>query len=188
MKETISNKIIWNSAALSGLAFAAVTISCNLLKRGIAALEPSTFVLTILTGILWAAEFIGCIYLMIFFMKKLVRDYDGVLNTDTNKYGRRIALLSAILIASVEFLILYFSPEEKLQEMIDSALSTYASMLDSNTLSVMEDTLQNLPAITFVSNLIYCFLYGTVLSAILSRSIPQPDPFANIPPRTPENE
>ena len=61
-------------------------------------------------------------------------------------------------------------------------------MFDSNTLSVMEETLQNLPAITFVSNLIYCFLYGTILSAILSRSIPQPDPFADIPPRTPENE
>ena len=109
MKETISNRIIWNMAAKTGLVFAAVTIACNLLKRGIVALDPSPFVLTLLSGIVWAAEFFGCIYLMIFFLKKLVRDFAGVRNTDTYKYGRRIALLSAILIASVEFLILYFS-------------------------------------------------------------------------------
>lgn len=188
MKETIDNRTIWNNAAKTALVFAAVTIVCNLLKRGLAALNPPSFLLLLGSGVLWAAEFVGCIYLMIFFMKKLVGNYEGVINADTYKYGRRIALLSAILISSVEFLILYFSPEEKLQEMIDTMLAGYASMFDSNTLSVMEETLQNLPAITFVSNLIYCFLYGTILSAILSRSIPQPDPFANIPPRTPENE
>ena len=188
MKETISNRIIWNSAAKTALVFAAVTVACNLLKRGIVALDLPAFVMTLLSGLVWAAEFFGCICLMAFFMKKLVRDYDGVLNTDTYKYGRRIALLSAILIASTEFLILYLSPEEKLQEMIDSMLSAYVSMLDSNTLSVMEDTLQNLPAITFVSNLIYCFLYGTVLSAILSRRIPMPDPFADVPSSDTENE
>ena len=188
MKETIDNKTIWNNAAKTGLVFAGVTIACNLLKRGIVALDLPVFVQTLLNGIVWAAEFAGCIWLMIFFMKKLVRDYDGVLNTDTNRYGRRIAFLSAIIIASVEFLILYFSPQEKLQETIDAALSAYASMLDSNTLSAMEDMMQNLPAITFISNLIYCFLYGTILSAILSRNIPQRDPFADVPPKAPENE
>ena len=101
MKETIDNRTIWNNAAKTALVFAAVTIVCNLLKRGLAALNPPSFLLMLGSFVLWAAEFIGCIYLMIFFMKKLVRDYEGVINTDTYKYGRRIALLSAIVIASV---------------------------------------------------------------------------------------
>lgn len=185
MKEPISGRIIWNAAAKTGLVFAAVTIGCNLLKRGIIALELSTFVAGALNAILWAGELVGCIYLMILFMRKLVKDYDGVQNEDTNRYGRRIALLSAILIASANYLILTFTPEAKLQEEIDAALAAYGSMLDSNTLSMMEEMMQNLPIITFFSNLIYCFLYGTVLSAILSRSIPARDPFAT-PDSTPE--
>lgn len=187
MKESISSRLIWGEASKSALAFAAVTICCGLIKRGIAAWDPGTFVTALLGAILWAGEFFGCIWLMMFFMRKLVRDFDGVMNTDTNRYGRRIALLSAIVIASVNFLILYFTPDEELQKTIDEALAAYASMLDSNSMSVMEDMMQNLPVITFFSNLIYCFLYGTLLSAILSRGIPQPDPFANIP-GSPDNQ
>ena len=180
--ETISNGDIWNAAAKTGLVFAAVTIACSLLKQGVAAMGAPTFVTYLLNGVLWAAEFLGCIWLMIFFMKKMVRDYSGVTNFDTRRYGRRIALFSAILIATVNYLILHFMPEEKLQENIDQILSAYGTMLDSNTLSMMNDMMQDLPLITFVSNLIYCYLYGSILSAILSRGIPAPDPFAGIPP------
>ena len=187
MKESITSRLIWTEASKFALIFAAITIGCGLIKRGIAAWGPGAFVTGLFGAILWAGEFVGCIYLMMFLMRKLVRDFDGVQNADTNRYGRRIALLSAVVIASVNFLILYFTPEEELQKTIEEAMSAYGSMLDSNSLSVMEDLLQNLPAITFISNLIYCFLYGTILSAILSRSIPQPDPFAGIS-NTPENQ
>lgn len=178
MKETISNSLIWNKAAVTGVVFAAVTITCGLLAKGLAALQLNGFVSGLLSFLIWAAQFGGCIWLMIFFMKKLVAAYDGVTNSDTNRYGRRIALFSAILIAVVNFFILYFTPEAKMQEMIDEALGAYGSMLDSNSLAMMEEMLQNLPVLTFFGNLIYCFLYGTILSAILSRNIPAPDPFA----------
>ena len=41
------------------------------------------------------------------------------------------------------------------------------------------DTVESImPQVMFFSNLVYCFLYGTVLSAVLSRNIPPRDPFA----------
>ena len=178
MKETIDNKTIWNEAAKTALVFAAVTIVCNLLKRGLTALEPPTFLLMLGTGVLWAAEFVGCIYLMRLFMQKLVQDYDGVINSDTYKYGRRIALFSAIIIAAYNYLFIYFTPEAKIQEMMDELMGQYSTMLDANTLSAMEELLPYLPGIMFFSNLIYCWLYGSLLSAILSRMIPSQDPFA----------
>ena len=52
-------------------------------------------------------------------------------------------------------------------------------MLDSNSMAMLEKMEDAYPQIAFFSNLIYCFLYGTVLSAILSRNIPTRDPFAN---------
>jgi len=55
-------------------------------------------------------------------------------------------------------------------------------MMDSNALSQIDKTMENLPQITFVSNLIYCFLYGTVVALILSRNIPSKDPFADYKP------
>ena len=52
-------------------------------------------------------------------------------------------------------------------------------MLDSNSLAMLEKMEGSYPQISFFSNLIYCFLFGTVLSAILSRDIPSRDPFSN---------
>ena len=46
----------------------------------------------------------------------------------------------------------------------------------------MDTYMENLPQITFISNLIYCFLYGMILSFILSRNIPSKDPFADYKP------
>ena len=54
------------------------------------------------------------------------------------------------------------------------------SKADSNTLAALGDMEESMPEIVFFSNLFYCFLYGVVLSLILSRRIPSNDPFANL--------
>ena len=58
-------------------------------------------------------------------------------------------------------------------------MQMYSSMMDSNSMAMLEKMEDSYPQILFFSNLIYCFIYGTVLSAILSRSIPKNDPFAS---------
>ena len=75
--------------------------------------------------------------------------------------------------------ILFITPEA-MQETVNAVLSQYAGMLDTNTMNSVEQMMGKLPAITFFSNLIYCFLYGTVLSAILSSNIPSKNPFDRI--------
>ena len=44
----------------------------------------------------------------------------------------------------------------------------------------LEEMLPKLPTITFFSQFIYCWLFGTVVAAIFSRNIPSSNPFDNI--------
>ena len=61
-------------------------------------------------------------------------------------------------------------------------MQSAAPMLDSNSLKEIDKMSENLPQLTFFSNLIYCFVYGSLLSVILSRYIPSNDPFASYKP------
>ena len=47
---------------------------------------------------------------------------------------------------------------------------------------MLKTMLANMPKYTFLGNLIYCSIFGTILSFILSRSIPSKDPFHNYKP------
>jgi hypothetical protein len=61
-------------------------------------------------------------------------------------------------------------------------MQQYSSMMDSNSRNMMKKFIEILPQFQFVWNLLYCFVYGMVLSAILSRNIPSQDPFADYKP------
>lgn len=52
-------------------------------------------------------------------------------------------------------------------------------MMDSATLEAVEEMIPSMPTYAFFGNLIYCTLYGTIVSAILSRNIPSSNPFEN---------
>lgn len=180
MKETVTGKIIWNKAASSALALAAVPILASVASRFIsgAAGGGGSFLLTILTMLLWVTKVGVCIWLMAFFMKRLVSSYDEVTGRDTRRYGMAIALLSALLVAGYNLADMLLIHPGFWQEQFSGAFSQMSSMMDSNTREALQDMEGSMPAITFFTNLVYCFLYGTVLSAILSRSIPPQDPFA----------
>jgi hypothetical protein len=64
-------------------------------------------------------------------------------------------------------------------EQMNQLMQQMAPMMDSNTIEQMDQMLEMMPQLTFFSNLIYCFLYGTILSFILSRNIPSRNPFAD---------
>ena len=50
-------------------------------------------------------------------------------------------------------------------------------MMDSNAMSMMEDMIPRMPTISFFINLIWCWLFGTVLAAIFSRNVSSKNPF-----------
>ena len=115
-------------------------------------------------------------------MKRFVSENDGATNSSTFRLGTTMALLSALVYSAFAFANVAFISPELFEGQMDAMMQQMAPMMDSNTQGLMETYLENLPQITFFSNLIYCFLYGMILSFILSRNIPSKDPFADYKP------
>ena len=97
--EKINNSIIRNEAGKDGLILGLVTILFMLASQFAGKIDSPA-----LTGVLgfflWLAKFLGCIFLMRFFMKKLVAGYDGVIGADTFRLGVWIALFSALILSA----------------------------------------------------------------------------------------
>ena len=81
-------------------------------------------------------------------------------------------------ISAFSFANVAFISSDLFTEQMDMLMQQIAPMMDSNTMEQMDDMLGIMPQLTFFSNLIYCFFYGTILSFILSRNIPDRNPFA----------
>ncbi len=169
MKETVDNNILWNEAAKAGFLLGAVSIGCLALKE-LATLSGSSFLLQAAAIILWAVEFFGCILLMKKVQLDLRDKYQGVKMEDTYKLGRRAALLSGLLLASAQTLLILKMPQEEMTAFV-SQMTSALPALSSSEKEQLDGMLDKLPVITFFSQWIYCFLYGTVLSAVMSRYI-----------------
>ena len=178
--EEITTRTRWNEAAIAGLALGGFTIVMQLLA-GLAAKITGGVALAMLASVLkfvlWAVKLAGCIWLMRFFMLKLASKYSGVGNEDTRKFGMGVALLSALIVSAYVMASLSLTDPAEMQAAVDSALANYPMAIDSNTQYMMDKVMDKLPIIYFFVNLVYCFLFGTVVSAILSRNIPSRNPF-----------
>ena len=176
-------KNMWSMAGVEGLKLGLVSAaylfaSILLEKSGMPLLLT-----TILAFVLWAAKFAGCILLMRYAMLKFAASESGISNKDSFRFGMATALLSALVFSAISFANVAFLSADMYSEQINNALQQMAPMMDSNSLSMVDRYMEKLPQITFFSNLIYCFLFGTVLSSILSKNIPSTDPFADYKPQ-----
>ena len=177
-KENITSGALLNRAAVTGLALGAISAAYMFAVQYLPLLIPSAIAVTVLTMVLWIAKFVGCILIIRAAMQRTADSYDGVERRHTRRLGIFAALFSALIYSAVSLAnILYINPGE-IDEAFDMIMSEYSKILDSNSLSAIDSFKDNLPTMTFFSNLIYCFLYGTIVSAILSRYIPDVDPFA----------
>ena len=181
MEASYSRNELWESAGVAGLALGFVSIAYLALGQLLSIGTPSvalSVLISILSFILWAGKLVLCIFLMKYFMKKFCSAHPGCINQDSFKFGVCTALLSALIYSAAYFAFVSFISPESIKESFDAAMSSYSSMMDSNSIAAIESMEENFPMIAFFSNLIYCFLFGTILSAILSRNIPSRDPFA----------
>lgn len=176
MSEKITGKIIWNNAAKAGLALGLVSVAYMFITMATGKI-PSKFLSMSVNTLLWLAKFIGCIYLMRYFMIRLVKGYSEVTNSHTYTYGIAIALLSALICSFGSLVNMVYINSDLIAQTFQTALQQYAGMMDSNTMEAVENIMPKLPMISFFGTLIYCFLYGTLLSFILSRNIPSNSPF-----------
>ena len=168
MKRKMDNNAVWNEAGKGALYLGGLSVLCLSLKE-VSALSGSNFLITAASVILWVVEFFGCILLMKRSMLDFRDKYEGVQMTDTARLGRRMALLSGLLLASAQALFIMKMPQEEMNTLVDQ-LSTAMSMGASER-EAMDGVLTKLPVYTFVFQWLYCFLYGTVLASILSRYI-----------------
>lgn len=168
MKEQLTNGGIWNEAASAGLVFGAFSSLCLVLKEA-SALTGSTFVVQLAAAVLWAVEFFGCILLMKRYMLRLRRRYAPVDYPELTKYGRRIALLSGLILAAVDAYIIMKLPQETVSEVMGSIAGDLSSTFGSQAKEQVDKVADQLPLYTFFGQWLYCFLYGSLLSSILAR-------------------
>lgn len=124
-----------------------------------------------LSIVLWAAKFFGCIYLMRFFMRKLSLLYGGVGRRELLRFGTLVALFSAIITAVCCYVSIGYLFTDQYTAAFDMLWQQMGSALDSNTRGSLQNMESNLAQISTVSNFLWCFIYGWVLSVILSGSV-----------------
>lgn len=174
--QEIDKNSIRNRAALAGAVLGVVSGGYIFVSYALAGSVGGTA----LTWLYWLAKLVGCIWIMRWFMQRFCRDFGQADNTDTRKLGTLAALYSAIITAACSFIALEYVFPDAIQQQLSLVLSTYGSMFDSNTMSMMEKMGEKMGVISSISNLFWCFLYGWILSIILSSRIPSVDPFANV--------
>ncbi len=179
MKENITTGILLNKAGIAGIVLGLVSTAYIFISTGIASIT-SPVLNTLLTILLWTVKFVLCIWLMIFFMKRLAKSYDNVTNSTTFKFGTTVAACSALIFAAASLANVTIINPDLISQQMEAVVQILGSKADSNTLAALGDMEESMPEIVFFSNLFYCFLYGVVLSLILSRRIPSNDPFANL--------
>ena len=179
MKENITTGILLNKAGIAGIVLGLVSTAYIFISTGIASIT-SPVLNTLLTILLWTVKFVLCIWLMIFFMKRLAKSYGNVTNSTTFKFGTTVAACSALIFAAASLANVTIINPDLISRQMEAVVQILGSKADSNTLAALGDMEEFMPEIVFFSNLFYCFLYGVVLSLILSRRIPSNDPFANL--------
>ena len=175
------HKNLWNGAGKAGLVLGLASSVYLFVNQWVSAMGIPILA-GVLSFVLWAVKFGGCIWLMMFFMKKFASENQETDNSTTFRFGVVTALLSALVYAAFSFANMAYFSADLMAENIDTVMQAYSQFMDSNTMSKMEDMMAKLPQITFFGNLIYCFIFGTVLSLILSRNIPSRNPFADYKP------
>lgn len=178
----MNKKIIWNTAGVAGLALGAVSTVCMFAGQYLSTLKLSAGTTTFTGTLLWIVETVTCIWLMRFFMAKMAKENPEFNNSDTFKMGMATALLSGLIFAAVNFANIAFISADYYADNVYTLIQQMSSTLDSNSINSVEKLLEYLPQISFITTLVQCFIFGTIVSGILSRSIPRKDPFADYKP------
>ena len=73
MEQKALRKILWEEAGKAGLALGAVSTAYLFLAQFAGTVKMPALLSMLVTTILWAGKFGGCIWLMMYFMKKFAK-------------------------------------------------------------------------------------------------------------------
>ena len=171
--------IIWESAGKAGLVLGGVSIVymlCVMLTGKVAENGP-VVLMSVVNVLLWMLKFAACIYLMRFFMLRFSQADQSADNGRVFRFGTLTALLSALLYSAFYMAYVSFIAPDTFSQALEVLQDN--PFLDSNSMSAIEEMMPKMPTISFFANLVWCWLFGTVLAAIFSRSIPPQNPFTD---------
>ena len=177
---TEQKNIIWERAGKAGLVLGGVSIVYMLLTMltgKLAENGSATFLLGALNTILWLAKFAGCIFLMRLFIRRFAAAEPEADRSRVFRFGMLTALLSAVLYSGFYLAYVSFIAPDTFSQALDMLADN--PMLDSNSMSAIEEMMPRMPTISFFGNLVYCWLFGTILSAIFSASLRPNNPFTD---------
>lgn len=184
MKKEFSSSVSWNSAALAGLVMGTATIILDYLPMLPALLGGEGMFADLLGGALKIVKIVTCIYLfrvlMLRFFNTVQTDYARL-----QRYGLKVALFSSIVVAGFTMLQLLVINPDMIAQMVKSTQEAYQGMMDSNTATAMEKMMNMIPAFTFVFTLLYCYLWGWMLSTAFARRLFPVNAFGE---RTPDDQ
>jgi len=177
----IERKTIWNEAGRQALPLACISIAYVLITWGLGKLESSSKLVNVLVNVsgvlLWTVKFGACLVVTKNFMQKFCNSNPEADNSDSFRYGFALGFLAALFYSAFYLAYTLFLAPDVFSEALESAMSTYSSFMDANSLSKIEEMIPRMPQISFFVNLLYCTLFGTVLAAIYSSNIPSRNPF-----------
>lgn len=173
-------KTMWDSAARAGLVLGCVSIAYMVVSglltkyctQGVAVLLGN-----ITSFVIWGVKFYACIALMRYFLMRFSIENAEADRTDLKMYGRLIALLSALIYSGFTLAYFKFIAPDSFSDAILALQDK--PMMTSATLSEMESMIPRMPAISFFSNFIWCYLFGSILTYILVGTIMPDNPFAD---------
>lgn len=172
MEQSTIRSNMWNEAAKYGLIFGAISTAYLYTGHLLAALGVSGSFGSVLGFALWAAKFVGCIKLMQHVMRKFKGDNPGADRSDIFKLGALIAALSALVYSIVTVADMLYIFPEYYRTVYGIVIEEYAKILPAHQMEDLKMMLTEAPKFSFIGNVIYCTIFGTVLSFILSRSYP----------------
>ncbi len=184
MQKEYTSSASWNSAAIAGLIMAVVTIALEFL--GSLSSKAPGFAGGILNFFAWAAKLILCAFTFRELLKRFHQNYSGVDYFALKRYGLKLALFSAILVAGYSLVNLLLINPDSIETMMEAFREGYSSMMDSNSEAAMERMLPKMPAYIGFVTVIYCFIWGWLYTGIFTKGIAPLDPFSDI--NTPDNQ
>ncbi|MBQ0077816.1 MAG: DUF4199 domain-containing protein [Bacteroidales bacterium] len=166
--EKIDSKIMRSEAGRCALIFGAVSGAYVFLEPLLAGAEVNLAWLTYLASL---AKLVGLIILMRWCMKKLASSYEGVGVRQLRRFGMWIALFSATITALCSYVAVEFVFADTYAETLKMTIDTLAPMLDANSMSSLEGIEEHFGVFNLGVTLIWCYIYGCILSAILSSTV-----------------
>lgn len=168
----------WNKAAVTGLIMGLATIALSQLQ-GLAT-SIGGIAGSLLSSAIWVARIIACIYLFKGILTRFAGGFTGITKVNLVGYGLKVALFSALIVSGFAVVEMLFIKPDTYAEAISQMREAYSSVMDSNSMAAMEKMFPKFPAIMFTTSMVYCFIWGWVLTAIFSGRIMPDDPFSDV--------